>query len=274
MCKRHYRLRGLLILVLAVFFPARSWAVNFYDGARTQGLYFLTYSSLYSADKTTGPRGNTNKKDYGYRKIEELLRICYYDKNLVLTGFFPVGHLKSEYYHSSSEGAGDVNLGAGYFLPIKPADVLAMLFVKFPTGEYDSQKSVNYGSNQYDVKPTLFFYKSVGRFSVDAAVKYFFRLENHSTQVSPGDELYLQGLLGWQFTKNCKAGPSLNWMKSSSQENDGVKVGSSKREALSAGADVYLRLPAFALTFTYLGDIRAKNTTKGHFFQVKTCYKF
>ena len=274
MCERSYRLKGLLIFVLTVFFPARSWAVNFYDGARAQGLYFLTYSSLYSADKTTDSRGHTSKKDYGYSKVEELLRICYYDKDLILTGFFPVGHVKSGFYHSSSEGLGDVNLGAGYFLPIKPADVLASLFVKFPTGEYDSQKSVNYGANQYDIKPTLFFYKSAGRFSVDAAAKYFFRLENPSTKVSLGNELYLQGLLGWQFNRICKAGPSFNWMKSSSQKNDKIKVSSSQRESLSVGADVYLRLPAFSLTFTYLRDIRAKNTTQGDFFQIKTCHKF
>ena len=266
----------ITIIALALFFifPSSALAVNFYDGARSKGLYFLTYSSLYYADITTDSKGKASKKDYGYSKIEELFRICYYDKDLVLTAFFPLGHLKGEFYHGSSEGIGDINLGAGYFLPINGADLLPMLFVKFPTGEYDSQKSVNYGTNQYDIKPTLFFYKSMGRFSVDAAAKYFFRAENPATLVCPGDELYLQGLLGWQFTRNFKAGPSLNWMKSGKQVNDGIKVSCSQRESLSLGADFYFRLPAFSATFTYLRDIRAKNTTQGDFFQVKTCYKF
>jgi hypothetical protein len=266
--------KAVMIFGILLILPAPSFAVNFYDGARTQGLYFLTYSSVYDADKTTDPRGHTSKKDYGYRKLEELSRLCYYKKNLVLTGFLPVGHVKSGFYHGSSQGLGDVNLGAGYFLPVNEVDLLPMLFFEFPTGDYDSQRGVNYGSNQYDIKPVLFIYKAIGRFSFDGAAKYFFRTENPGTGVSPGGELYLQGLWGWQFTKKFKAGPSLNWMKSGSQKTDKVKVGRSQRETLSAGADFYFRFPVFSATFTYLRDVCAKNTVKGDFFQFKTCYKF
>ncbi|MCX5708976.1 MAG: transporter [Candidatus Omnitrophica bacterium] len=268
------RIKILMILGILLILPTPSFAVNFYDGARAQGLYFLTYSSLYDADKTNDSQGHTSKKDYGYRKLEELFRFCYYRKNLVLTGLFPVGHVKNGFYHESSAGIGDINLGAGYFLPVKQVDLLPMLFVEFPTGDYDSQRSVNYGTNQYDIKPILFIYKAMGRFSVDAAAKYFFRTENPGVGVTPGDEFYLQGLLGWQFTKKFKAGPSLSWMKSGSQKNDGVKVNGSQRESLSAGADFYFRFPAFSATFTYLREVRAKNNVIGDFFQFKTCYKF
>jgi hypothetical protein len=269
-----FNLRAVIVLALSVIFPAHAWAVNFYDGARTKGLYFLTYSSFYYADIATDFKGKTDKKDYGYGKAEEIFRICYYKQDLVLTAFFPFGNVKSGFYHDSSQGVGDINLGAGYFLPVPEVDLLPMLFVKFPTGEYDSQKSVNYGTNQYDIKPVIFFYKAMGRFSFDAAAKYFFRTENPGTKVSPGDELYLQGLLGWQFTGNFKAGPSLNWMTSGKKENDGRKVSCSRRESLAIGADFYFRFPAFSATFTYLRDISAKNTVKGDFFQLKTCHKF
>jgi hypothetical protein len=192
----------------------------------------------------------------------------------VLIAFLPIGHLQSGFYDISSQGIGDVNLGAGYFLPVKQLDILPMLFVKFPTGEYDSKKSVNYGTNQYDIKPVIFLYKALGRFSIDAAVKYHFRTKNPSTNISPGNEVYLQCLLGWKLTDYCKVGPSLNWMKSGSQENNGVKVNQSKRESLSAGADIYLRFPILSVTLTYLKDIHSENSTKGNFFQIKTCYKF
>jgi len=263
-----------MALGMLLVLPTPSFAVNFYDGARAQGLYFLTYSSLYDADKVDDSRGHTSKKDYGYRKLEELFRLCYYRKDLVLTGLFPVGHVKNRFYHDSSAGIGDVNLGAGYFLPVKEVDLLPMLFVKFPNGDYNSQRSVNYGTNQYDIKPVLFIYKAMGRISFDGAAKYFFRAENPATKVAPGDELHLQGLLGWQFTQKFKAGPSLSWMKSTSQKNSGVKADGSKRESLSAGADFYFRFPAFSAAFTYLRDVRARNTVKGDFFQLKTCYKF
>ena len=269
-----FKLSSVTALALFLVLPASVLAVNFYDGTRTEGLYFLTYSSLYYADKTTDAQGKTSKKDYGYSKLEELFRVCYYKKDLVLTAFLPLGRIKSEFYHGSSQGVGDINLGAGYFLPVKDIDLLPMLFVKFPTGEYDSQKSVNYGANQYDIKPALFLYKAINRFSIDGAAKYFFRVENRSTGVSAGDELYLQLLLGWQFNNKFKAGPSLNWMQSGKQVVNGTKVGASQRELFSAGADLYFRFSSFSATFTYLRDLRVKNTVKGDFFQLKTCYKF
>jgi hypothetical protein len=52
--------------------PKVALAVNFYDGARAQGTYFLTYSSVYTADETTDKNGNTSKKDYG----SSMLRNC------------------------------------------------------------------------------------------------------------------------------------------------------------------------------------------------------
>ncbi|MFH0738337.1 MAG: transporter [Candidatus Omnitrophota bacterium] len=270
-----FNFRPLFILVLSILIPAPCLAVNFYDGSRApKGLYFLSYTSLYSADKTTDSKGENSKKDYEYSKIEELFRFCYYTPKLVLTVFIPAGGIHSGFYDLSSKGIGDINLGAGYFLPVKQVDILPTLFVKLANGEYDSNKSLNYGTNQYDIKPMVFLYKAIGRFSIDAVAKYYFRTENPGTKVLPGNELYLQCLFGWQLTKKLKIGPSINWMKSENQKNDGMETDRSRKESLSMGADIYLRLRTLSVTFTYLRDIYTENTTKGDFFQIKTCYKF
>ena len=264
-----------LVVLLVVLLPSPCLAVNFFDGARSpEGLYFLTYSSYYYADTTADAQGRTAKRDYRYEKLEETFRLCYYTPDLVLTALLPAGTVHSGYYDTSSEGLGDIKLGAGYFLPCRGADILPMLFVKFPTGEYDPDRTVNYGSNQYDIQAAVFLYKQVGRVSIDAAAKYFLREENRATGISPGDEMHLQGLLGWQFTKRFKAGPSVNWLRSSCQESRGSRIPGTARKTLSAGADAYLRLPGLSLTFTYLRDCQAKNTAKGDFFQVKSCVKF
>lgn len=263
------------LTALLFVFPAASQAVNFYDGTRApDGLYFLSYTSLYSADKLNGADGKTSKSGYGYSKAEELLRLCYYNSGAVLTAFVPAGYAKSDYYSRDSGGLGDVSLGAGYFLPVKSMDILPMAIVKFPTGKYDAAKRVNYGSNQYDIRTAVFFYKALGNLSVDAAAKYFFRAKNPDTGTAPGDEWYLQCLLGWSPTQKLKFGPSVNWMKSGPQKRDGGKVAASERESFSLGTDIYYRFSAISVTFTYLGDLRAKNTTKGNFFQLKTCRKF
>jgi hypothetical protein len=267
------RLLTPFILILAI--PGGAFAVNFYDGVRApKGHYVLTYSSYYTADKTTNVAGHVNNSDYDYRRNEEIVRYCYYAPDLVLTALIPAGHVHSGAYQACSQGIGDINLGAGYFLPIKQADVLPALFVKLRNGDYDSAKAVNYGTNQYDIKPTVFLYKALGRFSVDGAVKYYLRMKNPATKVAPGNELYLQCLLGMQLTKSVKAGPSVNWMRSACQKNSGTKIIRSDRESFSLGADVYMRLPVTAVTFTYLRDIRSRNTTRGDFFQIKTTMKF
>lgn len=263
------------ILVLLILTSNSAFAVNFYDGARPKkGLYFLTYSSLYAADETTDAKGNVTKKDYGLLKADELLRLCYYTPDLVLTAMVPFGYTNIRSLGQDSLGFGDMHLGVGHFLPFKQADILPMLFVKFPTGEYNAAKSVNIGSNQYDIKANVFFYKALGDFSIDAVAKYFFRLKNNQTDISPGDEIHLQLLLGYSLTDRLKLGPSFNWMLSNDRERNGIKISNSARESLSMGADLYYRFPKISVTFTYLYDCYAENSPKGHFFQIKTVYLF
>ena len=263
------------ILMLLMMTSGTAFAVNFYDGARAkQGLYFLTYSSVYIADEVTDSKGNTSKSDYGLVKAEELLRFCYYSPDFVATALLPFDYMDIRSLKQDSSGLGDINLGAGHFLPFQQVDILPMLFVKFPTGAYNSVKSVNIGSNQYDIKPMVFLYKNLGDFSIDAVAKYFFRLKNSSTDVSPGDEIYLQCLLGYNLTDRLKLGPSINWMISKDKEQNGVKISDSARETLSMGADIYYRFSKVSVTFTYLYDVHAENSPRGHFFQLKTVYLF
>ncbi|MGB5219366.1 MAG: transporter [Smithella sp.] len=265
----------LTLLCLQAIVPWSAYAVNFYDGARAkQGTYFLTYTSLYAADEITDKNGDAGKKDFGLWSAQELLRLCYYSPDFVATALVPLGYMEIDSLNQQSSGPGDINLGVGYFLPVQQVNILPMIFVEFPTGEYSSSKAANVGSNQYDIKPVLFFHKSFEKFSLDAAAKYFFRLKNDDTNVLPGDEFYLQCLFGYSLTDKFKLGPSINWMISKDKEIDGVEVKDSARESLSAGADIYYRFPWLSVTFTYLYDIYTENSPRGQFFQIKTVYRF
>ncbi|MBN1363521.1 MAG: transporter [Syntrophaceae bacterium] len=151
---------------------------------------------------------------------------------------------------------------------------LPMIFLEYPTGEYGSSKTANIGSNQFDIKLMIFLHKTLGNFSVDAAAKYFFRLKNEATDVLPGNELYLQCLLGYNLTDKFKLGPSINWMLSKDKEQNSIVIDDSTRETLSVGADVYYRFSWLSVTFTYFCDLYTENSTRGHFFQIKTVYRF
>jgi len=271
--RRWFRLS--IVLFLFVLLPRLAFAVNFYDGSRArQGLYFLTYTYAYFADETTDKSGKSLSKDFGLFSAQEILRLCYYSPDFVATVVVPFGYTKISSLDQESFGLGDISVGAGYFLPIKKVDILPMLFMKFPTGEYRAAKAANIGSNQYDIAPMVFIHKTIGKFSVDAAVKYYFRLENNATDTLPGDELHLQGLLGYNVTDKFKLGPSVNWMISKNKEQGGSTVSGSAREKLSVGADFYYRFSWLGVTLTYLYDVYAENSTKGHFLQLKTVYRF
>ena len=267
-------LASVLAVVTFIMISNTAAAVNFYDGSRApKGLYFLTYSTAYFADKVTDSKGNTAIKDYDLLKVEELMRFCYYSPDFVFTALLPSGGVHVGQTDKNSFGLGDASIGGGWFLPVKEVDILPMLFVKVPTGEYASDKSTNYGTHQVDIKPEIFFHKTVNSFSMDAAAKYFFRLENDNN-IAPGDELHLEYLLGYDITKNLKLGPSISWMISQDKRVDGVKVSGSARQTFSAGAEFYTKFSGRSFDFSYLYDAFAQNSPKGHFFQLKSCYKF
>ncbi|MCX7926948.1 MAG: transporter [Candidatus Omnitrophica bacterium] len=267
----------VLIFLFAIIVSNFSlvWAVNFYDGVRAgKGLYFLTYTSYYYADKRTDANADTLYSDYDYKKIEQIFRICYYTTDAMFTIVLPITKVTCGFFDQKASAVGDIIIGAGRFLPTKKIDILPSIFVKLPTGEYESAKAINVGTNQYDIRPTIFIYKGLGRFSIDASFRYFIRLENQSTGIRPGNEWHLQGLLGFAITERLKVGPSLNWMISEPQKKESKNIANTKRESVSAGFDIYFRIPPIGITVTWLSDVYAKNLTKGDFFQIKTCYKF
>jgi len=53
-----------------------------------------------------------------------------------------------------------------------------------------------------------------------------------------------------------------------------MKIKNSARENVSVGADFYYRFKWFSVTLTYLYDVYAENSPKGHFLQLKTVYRF
>jgi hypothetical protein len=264
-----------IVLLLFVLTTRLAFAVNFYDGSRArQGLYFLTYTYGYFADETTDKHGKKVTRDFGLLSAQEILRLCYYSPDFVATIVVPFGYTKISSLDQESFGLGDISVGAGYFLPIKQVDILPMVFMKFPTGEYRASQAANVGSNQVDIAPMVFIHKTMGRFSIDAAVRYYFRFENNETNVLPGDEFRLEGLLGYNITEKFKLGPSVSWMISKNKEQNGATVSGSAREKLSVGADFYYRFSWLSVTLTYLYDVYAENSVKGHFLQLKTVYRF
>jgi len=250
-------------------------AVDFYDGVRApRGLYFLPYTIVYWADKTTDSNGHTSNPDYDLIRASQLIRLSYYSPEFVFNILLPFGYTRVGYFDESSSGLGDIWVGAGAFLPIKEVDLLLMVNTKLPTGEYNSEKTVNYGSNQLDVGPSLFIHKTTGKFSFDGAIKYYFKLENHATDTKPGNTLHLQMLLGYEFTRGIKVGPGVNWMLGENKKVEGENISKSDSQRLSVGGESYFKIGTWSITLNYLTDVYSENSAMGHFFKIKLCHKF
>lgn len=65
------------------------------------------------------------------------------------------------------------------FMKRKPQSTLGFsLAVQAPTGQYDSTKLINLGTNRWSLKPELGFYHPAGRFTFEAAAGVWFFTEN------------------------------------------------------------------------------------------------
>ncbi len=265
------------ILLLTVVVPVPVTAVNFYDGVRApEGPYFLTYTSFYYADTVTDGNNNTKLNGYGLSREQELIRLSYYTKEMCFHVFVPFGNMHIDYYGESSRGLGDASLGFGHFLPVHSVDILPLIIVKLPTGAYDADKKVNLGSNQVDLKFTMFLYKAFDRYSIDLAMKYFYRMVNPDTHTAPGNEIYIEGLLGYEFIDTVKAGPSFIWMKSVREKyfSEDIDASYAPKESFSAGGEIYFGMMPLKLFLAGLYDFYTGNTVKGIYIQVKTVYRF
>lgn len=271
------RVCSLLALLLFVFaWSAPAAAVNYYDGVRApKGLYLLNYASVYKADVFTDGAGDPLIRNFGMTRVQDLARLSYYWGDACLHLMAPVIWQEVSFKKDDDAGLGDVNLGFGYFIPVKVVDLLPILFVKFPTGGFDKSKKVNVGGGQTDLKPTLFLHKTMGPWTVDLAAKYFYRMENPDTKQAPHNELYAEGLFGREFWSFMKVGLSLNWLQTDGQKylDEELITGAKARKVFAVGSDVYFRTKPVSVAFTYLYDAYAENSPQGHFFQIKTVFK-
>jgi hypothetical protein len=274
--KRGFLVFSILLLgMVRGAFPPAVNAVNIYDGIRApDGIYFLTYSSLYHADDVRDSNGDLARGGYGYYSVQEIFRGAWYYRGFVFSALVPVGGVYVDSAGRGSFGLGDITAGAGFFLPVSCVDILPMVFVKFPSGEYDSSETVNYGSGQYDIRPMVFIFKSAGGFTFDGVVKYYRRLENNDTGVRPGDEIHLQGVAAYNLSGTFRAGPSISLMRGWNREVEGEEQGNTAGEMLSIGGDFYVRAGCVGITFTWLNDIHSRNRTDGNYYQIKTVLKF
>ncbi len=256
-------------------FLAPSYAVNYLDGHHCpEGYYLALYPSWYSSDKITDNHGNNADDNFGLDLSMLLLRPTLYTENFVINAIIPVGYKSIDSLNDRDSGIGDIIVGGGYFLPIMWADIVPVLQIKMPAGSFDEDDLVNLGNGQYDIQTEIYLFKSIDKFSFDFALKYWFRFENHDTDLKPGNEVHAEALVTYGLSEKFRLGPSFSFTKSADQEMNGHKQRDTALKKLSMGCEFVYQASNAQYLLDVIVDMESENYTKGLLISGRICIPF
>ena len=256
--------------------PLPAHAVNYATAAKSPPGYQLNlYPYYYSADIRTDKDGNHSVKDLGLTKSGVLIGTTYYAGDLLINAIIPVGTVEVGTLKSDDTGLGDINLRAGYFLPVEWVTVLPALMVKVPTGSYDKNRPVNYGDGQTDLVTELYLFKLSPPFSFDALLKYAIRFRNHDNDVTPGNDFTAEGLVTVRAAEKIRIGPAINFISGENNKKGGASQHDSGLTRLAVGGEVYYgRFDNVKISLAAYQDVLTRNTNQGTLVMSRITIKF
>ncbi|VAV84008.1 hypothetical protein MNBD_DELTA01-466 [hydrothermal vent metagenome] len=251
-------------------------AVNYREGAHPpSGFYLSLYPFWSNAEVITDDDGDKAVRNLGLDYYGVIIRPIYYTKNFIFTPLIPVAKLEVDSKGESSSGLGDITLGAGYFLPVEWVNLLSVIQIKTDTGPYDKDDAVNLGSGQWDIKFEQYLHKMFDRWSIDAAIKYWVKYENKSNGWKPGNELRLESVATYGFTRKLRFGPTVTLIRGSDGEMRSSRIDNTAKKKLSLGGELYYRArPKLGITLTYMKDIETRNSIEGEFLRLRISMAF
>ena len=255
----------LVSLVGACLLPASAHAVNYGAGARSSpGYHFRLYPYYYCADTRSDKAGNPTLQDLGLRKYGVYVSSDYYVGDLHLNVIIPVGAIEVGKLKSDDAGLGDIQLRAGWFLPVEWVTVQPVLLVKAPTGGFDKQYPVNFGDGQTDLVMELYLYKLMAPFAFDAVFKYVVRFRNPESDFTPGNEFVAEGLATVRLAEKIRIGPAINFITGADNKQGGKTLADSGLLRLAVGGEiVYGRLEHLKISLAAYQDLLTRNSTEG-----------
>lgn len=241
------------------------YAVNFAAGAKPEpGYSFKMYPFYYFVDTRTDKDGHAKVTDLGMKKYGVVIGNSYQIGNLQLSALIPFAKLEVAKLKASDNGIGDIQLRAGWFLPLEWITVQPALMVKVPSGSFNKQHAVNLGDGQTDLATELYLYKLMQPFSFDAVLKYNVRFHNTDSDVTPGNEFSAEGLVTVRLAKKIRIGPAINFVIGEDNKRGGIKVPDSGMMRLAAGGEIYYgRFKHLKLSLAVYKYLVTRNANQG-----------
>jgi hypothetical protein len=258
-------LMPIVCFVWVSLLPVTVHAVNFATAAKSPPGYQLKlYPFYYGADIRTDKDGNHVVTDLGLKRYGVMIGNFYQISDVQLNAIVPVAQLEVDKQKGKDAGIGDIQLRAGWNLPLEWISIMPTLMVKVPTGSYDKNRKVNLSDGQTDLVTELYFFKLLQPFAFDAVLKYNVRFRNPDSDVTPGNEFTAEGLITYRIAKKIRIGPAINFIKGADNKKAGKTVADSGLMRLAAGGEIYYgRFEKIKISLAAYQDLLTRNTNEG-----------
>lgn len=266
----------LCCFLCAPLIPATAHAVNFATAVKPPPGYQLKlYPYYFNAETRTNKDGNPAVSNLGLQKYGVMIGNFYQIGDAQLSAIVPIGTLEINKLNAGDSGVGDIQLRAGWNLPVKWASIMSALMVKAPSGDYDKKKSANMGDGQTDLVTELYFHKLLQPLAFDAVLKYNLRFRNPDNDTTPGNEFTAEGLFTYRLAHKVRIGPAVNFVIGVDSKKGGKAQADSALMKLAAGGEIYYaRLDHVRISLAAYQDVLTRNTNEGILVMSRIAFEF
>lgn len=259
------QLFSAFILFFCLLLSAPADAVMFGAGVRpNQGYIFKLYPFFFTSDTRTDKNGDPAVTGLGSTSYGSMVVNSYQLGDLQVNAYLPVLKRETRKLHSEDWGIGDIQLRAGWILPVDWLTIQPTAYLKVPSGSYNKDSKVNVGDGQTDLGLELNINKSSGPYSLDLFFKYNVRFRNPDTDVTPGNEFSAEAQAAYMILPKVWLGPSVNFLVGEDNKKAGKTLGDSGLMRLSAGGEIaYVGFQHIKLALAVYQDLISRNFAEG-----------
>ncbi|XQZ55033.1 hypothetical protein E2979_18130 [Paracoccus yeei] len=289
------------VLALAAAFPSITSAAEggntqyglgssqFYSGGipPMRGLYGLSVTGYYSADRLNDGNGDRVPLDFSVRARTQTLRLLGVTDQHILGGrvwgqlVIPVVvglDVDAGPMSDSRGGVGDIVVSGGLTYYKGSHSFVLGIDTALPTGDWDRNRLSNPGQNHVSIQPTFgygYLNRADPKWEFAASVRYIVNLENSDTNYTSGNELVVDYAVGYHFgpVRAAIVGYYLNQLT----DDDGPGVGpdGNRGKGFAIGPSLTYDLsPSTQLSISYQKETMAENKAKGDNIMLHLSAKF
>lgn len=267
--------------------PVNLGGSSFMDGVAGPGLLFQETISYYDANDFTDGEGGNIPGDNEVEAIVALTQFSLVTKKPLLGGFYGAEVLLPIVDVDVDTGFGPKGSPSGMGdLIISPFIIQWMhgkLFDKpywhrlnfdfiLPTGDYDSDKSVNIGSNVVSINPYYAFtLEASPKFEISGRLHYLWNSENDNPHprlaaddTQPGQAFHVNYAASYAFLPGWRAGLAGYYLKQlTDHQIDGRDIANSKEQVFAIGPGISYAAKGQFFNLNAYFESNAENRTEG-----------